>query len=152
MIDKDKTLPGSFLYETGVFSYANAPMNFPHLLTIERLAEQAEAFKAAFPILPPYYRVNTKTYNALMAMSVRRVPRLEFTTAHLGSIEFRIDDTVPDGDALPPIPEIKFVPRDPISLDASPSFKVQCEEILIEEAKERWPDMFEEKKEEDDGL
>lgn len=71
---------------------------FPHPLTIQRLAEMADAFKKEFPVLPPYYRVNQKTYDSLKKLSIPSIGPL----LSLSSMEFRIDDTVPDGEAWPP--------------------------------------------------
>lgn len=115
---------------------------FPHPLTLERLVEQADAFKKMFPKMPPYYRVNQRTYDSAKRILAAPAPN-EFTRS-LISVELRIDNDVPDGKALPPKNWIEFKPMDPLP-DRYSSYTETTETITIEEAKRRWPDKFEEK-------
>jgi hypothetical protein len=87
------------------FSFSNAQKSlmqsgaFPHPLTVARLAEMADSFKKQFPVLPPYYRVNRKTYEAVKRL---HIPSPSEFVRSLASVELRIDETVPDGEAWPP--------------------------------------------------
>ena len=113
---------------------------FPHPLTLARLAEQAEAFKKQFPVMPKYYRVNQRTYESLKKMSV---PATDVFYRSITSVELHIDNDVPDGEAWPPDKRIEFVLHNPPIPDRFPSYVETVEDMPIAEAKKRWPDMFE---------
>lgn len=113
---------------------------FPHPLTLQRLAEIADDFKKQFPVEPQYYRVNQRTYDAVKTMCVRKVPRHPLWNA-LGSLELRVDNTVPDGEARPPLPgsKIEFRLLDPWSFNPRPYMETS-QIMSIEEIKRRYPD------------
>ena len=76
---------------------------FPHPLTLEYLDQMRKDFEEQHPKLPPYYRVNRRTYEAVRRLCI---PASSDFMRTLASVELRIDDSVPDGEALPPIGEV----------------------------------------------
>ena len=75
------------------------PMEVP---TIEELSALYDRFKTIFPPLPAYYRINTRTFEAVKKSLPRGEPGPLLFFPPLGSVELRIDESVPDGEAWPP--------------------------------------------------
>ena len=78
-------------------NFSSKSLNAP--ITLESLQETYRKFRKDFVPLPPYYRVNTLTYERLKSICVS--DRVAFP--HLATLEIRIDESVPDGEAHPPI-------------------------------------------------
>jgi hypothetical protein len=77
----------------------STPMEVP---TIEELSALYDRFKEMFPPLPAYYRINTRTFEAVKKWLPKGEPGPLLFFPPLGSVELRIDESVPDGEAWPP--------------------------------------------------
>lgn len=76
----------------------------PGEINFDRLCEITKEFVLMFSPMPPYYRVNGFTFNALKAALGQDDPRClkPFIGKPLIGVEFIIDDKVPNGEAWPP--------------------------------------------------
>ena len=74
------------------------PMEVP---TIEELSALYDRFKAMFPTLPVYYRINARTFEAVKKSLPKGEPN-QSVFPPLDWVELHIDQSVPDGEAWPP--------------------------------------------------
>lgn len=148
MDDLDAQIMAMIEREIGAGVATNGVLNsgqFPHPLTVERLAEQMEAFKASMPRIPAYYRVSQRTYDSFKSLAI---PATNEFYRSLASVHLVVDETVPDGEARPSGERIEFILHNPPIPERFPSYVETVEEIPIAEAKRRYPENFE--KENDD--
>lgn len=69
-------------------------------MTLAKIQEMANLI-AELPKLPPYYRVNQRTFDYLRSKLPGDTGTIENYQSFSG-VRIHIDPTVPDGDALPP--------------------------------------------------